>query len=143
MIRDPYDSIMSNVKKGRYDSYYDAAVRWRDAVEISTEFGEKHPSSYYELEYEKLVTDPEYYTKEICRFLEIEYVASMFEIGEESDKLGDVQLLQHHANVLKPITDENIGKARNKLSAEDISIINSVLKTSKNETVTRYIHAAD
>lgn len=135
ITRDPYDVIHSYVKSGIYTNYRDAAKRWKISIEKATEFGEKYPNNYYEVEYEQLVDNPELCIQKVCKFLAIEYEENMIQMSDTSNNLGDVQKLQHHANVLKPISKDNIGKGIRSLSKEDLLIINNVLGDSKNKNV--------
>lgn len=135
IIRNPYDAIHSYVKSGIYKNYSDAAQRWKKSVEIASAFGKKNPGSYYEIEYEQLVENPELHIKNVCEFLAIAYEENMLNMSERSDNLGDVDTLEHHANVLKPISKDNIGKGVRSLSKEDILIINEVLEKSQSNDV--------
>lgn len=135
IIRDPYDAIYSYVESGIYSNYTDAAMRWRVSVEKAKNFSRKYLHCYYELEYENLVDKPEIYIIEICHFLEINYEKNMLKMDSSKIDLGDVNMLKHHKNVLKPISKKNIGKGLKKLTKNDLSIINTILGKSKEPTV--------
>ena len=138
--RNPYDAIVSYVKSGRYKDYKNATIRWKNSIEIASNFGKNHPSSYFEIKYEDLVENPELYIKKTCGFLGIEFEKSMLQISKKSNNLGDVHLLKHHKNVMMPITTNNIGKGLKSLSQNDKSIINKILKQSSNQKIISMIN---
>ena len=140
IIRDPYDSIYSYVKSGIYSNYIDAATRWKKSIELSCDFGHKFPNKYYEIKYEELVNEPESYIKEICAFLTINFEKKMLDMSDKSKKLGDVQTLAHHENVLKPISNKYIGLGLKNLSQIDKTLIDNVLRNSRNEYIMKLLN---
>ena len=92
-----------------------------------------------EVLYTDLVNDPKNITMEICHFLDIPFENSMLEDENDVNKLGDVGMREHHANVMKPIDASNIGKGKASLSDEDVKIIREVVSVSKYKRVRAYI----
>ncbi len=127
IIRDGCDVVYSYVNAGIYNEYTEAALRWKISVKLARKFGNKHPENYLEIRYEDLVNNPEKEIKKVCDFLEIDFEPQMINSENIADKLGDVAVRKHHANVYKPINKENIGKGRKKMSLEDKIQIDKII----------------
>jgi protein-tyrosine sulfotransferase len=130
IIRNPYDSIYSYVDSKIYKTYKDATKRWLNAVVLSRKFG-KRRSDYFEIYYENLVSDPENEMMKLCKFLSVDFEKKM--IAESEDYLGDVNLRKHHANVLKSINTNSIGKGIKNLDGHDKETIDKILKRNSNK----------
>lgn len=140
IIRDPFDSIASYVKSGIYTDIKEAAKRYKRSLESAMEYGHRHPESYMEIFYANLVREPEKEIMKICFFLGITYESTMLEAKSNIDKLGDVVMRKHHANVMKPIDSSNIGKGKSSLTEQDIETIKDILRSSQNERVRKMIN---
>lgn len=136
IIRNPYDSIYSYVNAKIYDNYQDAALRWVNAVKLSKRFGEDR-NEYLEIFYEDLVSKPEREIKKICSFLNIVFEEKMF--SENKEFLGDINLRPHHANVLKSINTNSIGKGLKKLSNQEKEIIDNILRQKNSKWLMGYL----
>lgn len=113
IIRDGCDVVSSYVTSGIYQSFEEAAKRWKMSVMLAEKFRKKHPETMLAIRYEDLVTEPKCTLQNICRFIGVEFEAQMLEERKIGDgKLGDVEMHDHHANVLKPLTADSIGKGR-------------------------------
>jgi protein-tyrosine sulfotransferase len=135
IIRDPYDAIYSYVKSNIYSDVKEASKRWRTSIERAMGFGKKYPHDYCEVLYEELVSHPKRELVALCDFLDITYEDCMLQEEHRGRDLGDVMLLAHHANVLKPISDRYIGKGKKYLSKQEIDTINAILLGSKNDFI--------
>lgn len=122
IIRDGRDCVASAMQAGFYDRDIGLAARaWRDNVRQCRRFGNGARGSrgYLEIHYESLVDDPASCLPGICKLLGIEPAAAMLSYdGDVADQLPDVQSLQHHANVTRPIFRNSVGKWRQQLSAQ-------------------------
>lgn len=141
ILRDPYDVVSSYVEAGKYQNVTDAAFRWVGAVSHAKEFGKNEPNSYCEITYEDLVQHPEETVRSICKFLDVEFDFQMLEVGNDVNKLGDVNVLNHHHNVKNPISLDSIGKASNKLTDPEVKMINKVLCLAEDESIRKYAKA--
>lgn len=127
MVRDPYDVVLSYVRTGLSPNILHAAKRWAVSVGEARRFGERYKKQFLEISYENLVRSPHDITLKVCGFLEIDYVAGME--GVLSNNLGDVQKYEHHSNVMKPISDEHLGKGKQSMTDEEIEIVKSVVSS--------------
>ncbi len=72
IIRDGRDCAASFHKRWKRRSEL-AIYRWKNVVQKGQKAGEKNPQAYFELKYEDITNNPEYWMKEICTFLEIPF----------------------------------------------------------------------
>ena len=135
VIRNPYDSIFSYVNSGIYKNIKDAAERWKKSIELACDLGEKYACNYFEIQYEKMVDMPAENIMNICKYLEIDYEKSMLDMCKDKVIISDLQFYDHYANVLKPISKDNIGKGLKNLSNDDVLTINNVLSKSNNRII--------
>lgn len=82
LIRNGFDCCLSIKKRGWYQkSFRRACQHWDEVVNqalIGRNFGE---SSYLEVHYEELVSEPSKILSDVCRFLKIPYEASMIDFS--------------------------------------------------------------
>ena len=88
-------------------NYYVASIFWKEYNQVMIESKKTlNSKSYFEIYYEKLVTEPEKTVKSICKFLELKYEPSMLRYYEqESDSFLKAGT---HARTHKPITSEYV-----------------------------------
>ncbi|MEX0832266.1 MAG: sulfotransferase [Actinomycetota bacterium] len=81
-----------------------ASYQWRDRViQGRKQGGPLGPSRYYEMWYERLVTDPESELQKMCRFLGIDFDPTMLRFHQQvSRKYADPK--PHQANLRKAVT---------------------------------------
>lgn len=125
IVRDPVDVCHSYVKAGIYSTHKEAAVRWLMSIHAARSFAKRVGNRYMEISYEDLVTSPQSTVSSVCEFLGVEYQLGME--NELSVNLGDVEVLEHHQNVRKPISSDSIGKGRRELPAVVIEEIKQVV----------------
>lgn len=119
IIRDGCDVVSSYVRAGIYQSFEDAAKRWRISTELVEKFYKNHHDAVLNVRYEELVTQPTSILRDICRFLGLNFESQMLEENTNYHKLGDVEIRAHHANVLNPVSASSIGKGRAALSFDE------------------------
>ncbi len=124
IIRDPRDVVCSYVKAGLYDNHLEALSFWKQA-NLKAEVLKKNlpASNFYQIKYEDLVTSPETELPKICTFLNIKYDSNMLSFWKNKDQLGDVKYNKHHSNIGNPINSSSIGKWKNVLPDETVSVI--------------------
>lgn len=126
LLRDGADVSVSYINSGIYNNIRDAGKRWARSHKAWNKFKKKQRiSDYLELRYEELVANPENIIQEIkAKFNIIERVQDI------SMLLGDVTSRAHHANVLKPISTDSIGKGRSSLSESQKEELRPVINSS-------------
>ncbi|MCP4148295.1 MAG: sulfotransferase [bacterium] len=126
--RDGRDVVASYIKTGLITDIEGACHRWNESINQAENLARSLPSKQYmEIKYENLVRQPEKETREICRFLQIEYQEKM-PATENNALPGDAQTLTHHQNVANPINTNAIGKWETQLTEEQKQIIQLKLK---------------
>ena len=124
LIRDPVDVVASYLKSEIYNDAYGAMKRWNDSNLIMHQFSNSHGDRVVKVTYESMVGDFESVVSRVCRECGLRYAES-----RKETRLGDVEVRAHHANVLKPIFRDSIGKGEKELKE---SVVMDVKKhTSK------------
>lgn len=126
VLRDGRDVVRSYVELNRYD-IQEAAARWTRSVRLSRQFGRRHPDRFTEVRYEDLVHDPRGAIQSVCRFLGLQFSDRMLRHHEYDLKLGDVDLLSHHANVKNPISTTRVGRWREFFDDEEAEDVEKAL----------------
>jgi len=119
IIRDGCDVAVSYRQAGIYKDIFSAADRWVASVKAAKLFTKRHPQSVLEIRYENLVSQAGLTAKKVCDFLEIEFYENMLESHSFVSEMGDVPLLQHHQQIMNPISTSNIGKGRQLLTESE------------------------
>jgi hypothetical protein len=94
IVRDPRDTCLS-AKKTWGRSLYRAAEEWRVGVQQAHVDGESLGQDYKEMYYETLLAHPEQTLRDICQFLECEYVPAMAQLDNPVGGSGDAGHRQH------------------------------------------------
>jgi hypothetical protein len=109
--RDGADVVHSYLEAKIYPDGLQAGQRWLSSRRAWLSFKSSLARQHYaEVKYENLVRTPE---------LEIKRLLEHFNIPERqagSLKLGDVDVHEHHANVLAPVNPNSIGKGRREMA---------------------------
>ncbi|MCZ6820174.1 MAG: sulfotransferase [Calditrichaeota bacterium] len=119
LVRDGCDVVSSCLRYGFFPDIKSAANRWVRVIKNVQRFSQAHPTRSLEIRYEDLVSQPEPTVKSICRFLDVNYEASMLLSEDLATKMGDVPVLSEHREVGKPINIKNIGTGRYDLSDQE------------------------
>lgn len=124
IYRDGCDVVASYVKSGIYNNITHAAKRWVSANKDCVNFRSRHPSNVHTVSYEELVKNPKIISDSIIDFLGVSRRKNVINLEE---KLGDVNSLSHHANVLKPIDGRSIGKGRAFFSDKEMLLLSKIM----------------
>lgn len=114
LVRNVHDVCSSYVKMGRYKTFKEAAIRWRDSNNSVEKFKRTTKARIRMFKYEDLVADPEAQVKELCKFLNLSYSPSLLTNIPESSVLGDSNV-SHYSNVHKAISPKSVGIANREL----------------------------
>jgi protein-tyrosine sulfotransferase len=125
-VRDGCDVVYSMLRAGRCRDATSAAMRWREANAAALKFEERHPECVMTIRYEGLVTDPERCTKAAIEFLGLEPCSGLDE-RKILAKMGDVNALDHHRNVINPVDSSRTGAGRLNLSAQEKQAIEPII----------------
>lgn len=128
IIRDGCDVIASYMQAGIYQTFEDAAERWKVSVKLAERFSKQHPGTVLTIRYEDLVTVPNHTLLKVCNFLGLNFELQMLEEKFNScSQLGDVEMRAHHANVLNPLNTNRIGKGRASLPVDEKKKIQNII----------------
>lgn len=116
VYRDGRDVIASQVKAGMRD-IDDAAYRWIQANEACRKYLDRAQRPHLTVRYEDLVRSPEKEFRRIFGWADLRFDTDF--LVNIPKKLGDVGRHEHHATVLKPISDVSIGAWQKSMKAED------------------------
>jgi Sulfotransferase family len=107
--------------------FYHIATEWAEWNRLALKHREVVPAERFaNVSYEELTAQPEQTMRRLCAFLDAEYQPGMLEFyaSEEARRTADSSVLW--GNVVKPIMAGNTRKFIREMSAEDISIFESV-----------------
>lgn len=129
LTRDYRDNILSYLKvKFEPKIVASLAYRWKYYNKIIVNFKKKHPDIVYNIKYEDLVINPEFYLKEICQFLEIDYNASMLNYHSKLGEYKNIMYRPHHNSLLaENINPNNISGWKMKMKPYHIKIADMVV----------------
>ena len=100
-------------------------TEWLNAMTVHSEV--KNNSRYYFLKYEDLIASPKMEVIRICDYLEIKYTPLMLDFYKRKNPGYSVEQF-HHKNTLLPVFISSIDAWKNKLSNDEIGIIEFYLK---------------
>jgi hypothetical protein len=127
IIRDYRPNALSNSLAFVGKSIPFFAAQWKLHNQLIEKQKAISPASFYTIQYENIVNEPEKYVKEICEFLEIEYNSAMLDFYIQTNKSykdkGIEGFERFHQGVLKPISATDIDSWKQKISAEQIETI--------------------
>jgi len=127
IYRDPPDVIHSHLAGGFMRTVEDASQRWLTMMRNCRSFVAAHPGMCHEVKYERLVSDPEATTREVCEFLGIEYEPRMIASEQQAAELGDVPAWWWHDNVTQPISTVSVGKGRRFFSRSERETMHAII----------------
>jgi hypothetical protein len=132
IIRDPRDYALS-IKNAWGKHLYLAADVWQRTVRKARESAIALNSRYMEIYYENLLAEPEVVLKEVCTFLECEFVPEMMGLDRPSENLGD-------AKGRTDIVQDNTGKYHHRLSKPQIKRIEEIVLPAFREYMPYQVH---
>lgn len=119
LVRDPRDRSLS-VRRTWGKDILRAAARWKKNVTRAHRFAENHAEvDLLELRYEDLLQTPEESMREVCEFLSVSFEKTMLSLDSAPEEHGD-------ASGETEIVQDNIGKYRSGLTAEEVRRIEEI-----------------
>ena len=79
-----------------------------------------HPEQCLEVRYEDLVRESGAQMQRLCEFLGIDFDEEMTSRMSHTSEMGDLHAYEHYSKVLEPVSGQNIGLGRSKLSASEL-----------------------
>lgn len=135
LLRDGRDAVASYVNSGLTRLGLDnACALWRRSNRAASGFcGDIGGAQCQVLRYEALVSEPRGCMERMSSFLGVEFSAAMLDFSGGAGSLGDVPQFAHHANVMKDLTADSVGKWRRTLSPGDQRRVQELLKPDLQE----------
>jgi len=132
LTRDYRDHILSMIKAKLYVSnVLFLAFRWKFSAKLMKELKHKRPKSFYTIKYEDLVHDTKFYFKQICEFLNIEFVPEAIDYHKKTEKYFENELKdtieEHHKKVFTPIDTSRIEIWKTEMQERDIKIADMIV----------------
>jgi len=113
IVRDPRDYVLS-MNKAWGKNMYRAAYRWKKSVNKLSEMDFSKRENIIEIKYEDLIQDPDTTLRNVCDFLEIEYVDNLTKLDKGVENLGDAKSATIESNntnkFLSKLNDRQIQK---------------------------------
>ncbi|MFK7964981.1 MAG: sulfotransferase [Burkholderiaceae bacterium] len=132
IVRDGRDSVLSCIRAGFYSkSVVKAAYAWADNNRQCRLFGDRcGRERFLQIRYEDLVESPERELTRVFQFLGFRFESSTLQASPSAANASpDVRSLEHHQNVLKPISASSVGNWRRGLTSECVEAIMPIIKT--------------
>jgi len=124
--RDPRAVAVSYRESGLYSDLESGLMFWK-ASNSQIEKVKCH-NKFITLKYEQLLQNPKKSLKDVCEFLKLSYSDKMLDYYKHSSRLGDVTEHKHHRNATKQLDSSNADKWKSKLTIEEHSEINKLIK---------------
>jgi len=124
MIRDPRDVVLSYKKlhKHRASQTKYAILKWKDSI-AKLRYLQRNTDVII-VRYEDLVNNTEIEIQKIITHLSVEKEENLIRRKNNASSMGVEQKL-HHQNLNKPINTNSIGKWKDGLTKQEISVINN------------------
>jgi hypothetical protein len=119
IIRDPRDVCLS-MKRTWRKSLYRAATMWREEINTARLNSRQFSKDYREVFFESLLLEPEQVLRDVCKFLDSEYLPAMTTLEEPSEHVGD-------ARGQARIVQDNTRKYRTRLSSSQVRRIEEIV----------------
>jgi protein-tyrosine sulfotransferase len=130
LIRDPRAVVASYLKTGMHKDAGSVARLWKTVNNRLSHY--LKPSLAKQIiTYERLVKKPEQTLQEIAQGLKISYSDKLVNHYQSGTQLGDVAVHEHHQNVGKKISTENIYKWKSHLSEAELKTVCKLLKKER------------
>ena len=104
--------------------------KWKYFYKKALAASERYPSDFYFLRYEDLAAEPERIFTEICTFLGIEYLPSVFDFYKVKAKAEEAYptdiLEKHHKSLFNPINTSRLGLWKKSMSEKQVRIADMV-----------------
>jgi hypothetical protein len=133
LVRDYRDNVLSRMEKPHNKTDHPAYNAFRNRFYLKELAKKRGFKNSILVHYEDLAKSPETEIKRICDFLCIPFDHKMFEFDrsqysnltvKRTDMIDFIN--KHFSNLGKPITDASVGKWKNKMSKNDIELVESI-----------------
>jgi hypothetical protein len=102
---------------------YHLAKQWKYDQEACIKLaGRIGDDRFFALNYEMLITDPEFIIEKLCTFLDIEYLDSMLSFYNSNESKATAAAGEMWQNLQKPIMSDNTGKFHKELTQDELEI---------------------
>ena len=132
ITRDYRDNVISMIS-AKFESpiYSSLAYRWKYCNKQVLKQKKLTPDRFYTIRYEDLVAQHEFYLKEICNFLGIDFSPEMLnyraKLNEMLATYPSELINLHHKSLLSPINADNIYAWKHILTDKQIKICDTVI----------------
>lgn len=136
IIRDYRDNVISTRKAFTIKNVARLAQSWKRHNKYIDYYKIKHPSRFYTLRYEDLVTNPEKSISELFEFLTISFDSNILYFHKTTRRIFNDERVNNdiltgivdkiHVNLLNPINTERIDKWKNELTISEIEVIDYI-----------------
>ncbi|MBT3208194.1 MAG: sulfotransferase [Bacteroidetes bacterium] len=133
ITRDYRDHILSMKRTQLYNSSTTVlAYRWKFSAKLINELKKKYPNHFFSFRYEDLVENTVDKLKEVCKFLNIEYEASVLDFYKIKDEVmrvygNDEEMMRFNSNVYEPIDPKRLYLWKDKMQDNDIKTAELVI----------------
>jgi hypothetical protein len=130
LIRDYRDNIAS-IRNFDFNPYSSAvlAYRWKQSLLRIEALKKKYPDRFYSVRYEDFIDKPRYYFRELCSFLDLPYVDSVFDYYKNAEELLSSypetfreKVNKFQSDLFKPINTSHKGRYKRDLSKRDLML---------------------
>jgi Sulfotransferase family len=118
IIRDPRECSLS-ARNAWGNNPYKYADRWNRGIKLSRIIKEHLGSDYLEVKFESLIETPEITLRNVCQFLECEFVSKMMKLGRDTETAGN-------AKGKREVMHSNKNKYLTQLSKKEIKRIEEI-----------------
>lgn len=127
VLRDPRAVVNSLVRSNVHSSnVYYGAKRWLNDVNAGRQLKAAYPDDVLDVRYEDLVADTETVLRNICDFLGLPFDAAMLDYHRTGTADYGGYHEQIHARLNAPPSQDRIEAWRDKLTADEIALIESI-----------------
>ncbi len=127
IVRDPRDAYCSAQKHERVrqgDSASEYANYWSRISEVLLSYSERKNTHF--IKYEDLALNPAETMQGVMKHCGIEYEESQIDPNVYSQLSQNFEGVNHHENLVKPISGKSIGRWRKELSKQDVATIERI-----------------
>lgn len=124
IVRDYRDHILSVQRVKLLNSNLALIANlWKNSQKKILSHIEKDPESIISFKYEDFVSNPEYYLKEVCKFLSIPFSQSILNYTQKEKEMKKEKAIVgndvFHGNLFKPISARNVEMWKTKMTKRD------------------------
>lgn len=127
VTRDPRAVARSLVRSDVHRStIFHAAQRWRSDVAAGLALERGHPQDVFRISYEDLVRQPESTLRQVCQFLNLEFVESMLDFHKRAPAEYGSYYDRIHSGLGQPVSLQSVAAWKDELTAREVALIESI-----------------